>query len=75
MLRRYLVGFGLKTTVVPGVAVRGVVARTFTRFLDVTGGCADLAVSARLRVSGALTNPPAIPVMPVRASELEQRQR
>jgi hypothetical protein len=44
----------------------------FTRVRDISNGCAGLTVGTRVRVRGVLSNTPSIPMLPLRATELER---
>jgi hypothetical protein len=47
------------------------VGNAFTQLRDVPGGCHGLVVGLRITSQGSLTNPPAVPLVPPRAREVE----
>jgi len=47
------------------------VVGSFTAFKDLPAGCGGLMVGDMVRAKGPLTNPPAAPISPLRADELE----
>src|SRR5262245_17085543 len=57
------------------VTVQGLSFRVggFTDFRDVTNGCTGLATGLTVRARGPLTNPPAAPVLPLRATRVEKQ--
>jgi len=46
---------------------------SFTEVRDIANGCSGLTAASRVRARGRLTNPPAAPVFPLRATRIEPR--
>ena len=61
---------GGRTVTIAGLSFR---ASSFTDFQDLANGCSGLAVGTNVRARGPLTNPPAAPGLPLRATRVETR--